>query len=87
MDDGGWVGTTTYPVHSYAVTVTETPSSSTSSTGTAWTSSSALTTPTSSPTEGADAEETGPGNAALGQEAGMSFSAGAAVVAVVAAVL
>jgi hypothetical protein len=68
------VGTTTYPVHSYAVTVTAETTSSTAS-------------PTTSPTESAGAEETGPGNSALGQEAGMPFAAGAAVVAVVAAVL
>lgn len=78
MDNGGWVGTTTYPVHSYAVTVTAETTSSTATTS---------TSPTTSPTECSGAEETGPGNAAHGQEVGMSFAAGAAVVAVVAAVL
>lgn len=104
VDDGGWSGTTTYPVHSYAVTITATEtglssdtSSSASSTsagssGTTWTSSSAAPTspPTSTPTEGAGAEETdGPGNGAIGHEAGMSFAAGiaAVVMGVAAAVL
>ena len=101
VDDGGWSGTTTYPVHSYAVTVTATETGSSSDTsssssaipsGTTWTSSSAAPTspPTSTPTEGAGAEETdGPGNGAIGHEAGMSFAAGVAavVMGVAAAVL
>ncbi|BCS18146.1 uncharacterized protein APUU_10974S [Aspergillus puulaauensis] len=98
VDDGGWTGTTTYPVHSYAVTVTATEtetgssgdtsaSASASPSGTTWTSSSVAPTssPSSTPTDGEGSEETdGPGNGAgaIGQEAGMSFAAGAAAVAV-----